>query len=301
MGGGEGWGTVGPDNREGESMTSLGGSIFVRNAVKFDYCIREAVESLVPLCDEVVVLDCQSEDDTMDILQELEAKHGNVRVYDGGEWECAPNFERLALLANQAKEFLRTKWHFMLQADEVLHEDSYPRVREALALAGPGNKTWMVKRFNLYPDFDHYVKENSKRKPCNDYPLRLGRRDIPAVGDAEGLFLVGFNPKWRDLIHIFHYGYVRRRDLILDKAIDMQSWFHGPNSQPDPRCVEMKKTTGFFRPEEIIPMSECKPLTMSHPKVALEWVQERRALLSSMRARADKVHIGPITAREGIS
>jgi len=278
---------------------SLGGSIFVRNAVKFDYCIQEAVESLIPLCDEVVVLDCQSEDETLDVLRALGRQYGNLRVYEGGEWECAPNFERLAILANQAKEYLKTKWHFMLQADEVLHEDSFPHIRKAIQRAGPGSKTWMVKRFNLYPDFDHYVKESSRRKPCNDYPLRLGRRDIPAVSDAESLFLVGFNPRWKDLIHIFHYGYVRKRDLILDKAIDMQSWFHGPNSQPDPRCIEMKRTTGMFKPEEIIPMSECKPLTMSHPKFALEWVGERRTLLASMRVEPQRAQ-DPITEREGI-
>ena len=47
---------------------TLGGSLFVRNAIQYDYCVEEAIESLAACCDEVFVLDCQSDDGTTEKL-----------------------------------------------------------------------------------------------------------------------------------------------------------------------------------------------------------------------------------------
>ena len=65
-------------------MKSLGGSLFVRNAIKYDYCIEEAVLSLVPICDEITIGDAGSDDGTLDVLRKLESDHNNIKVI---EWE----------------------------------------------------------------------------------------------------------------------------------------------------------------------------------------------------------------------
>ena len=41
------------------------GFSFVRNAIKFDYPVFEAITSILPLCDEFVVAVGKSEDDTL--------------------------------------------------------------------------------------------------------------------------------------------------------------------------------------------------------------------------------------------
>jgi hypothetical protein len=43
----------------------ISGFTFVRNAIKYDYPIVEAVRSILPLCDEVVVAVGDSDDDTL--------------------------------------------------------------------------------------------------------------------------------------------------------------------------------------------------------------------------------------------
>ncbi len=47
------------------------GFSIVRNAIKFDYPIVEAIQSVLPLCDEFVVAVGQSDDDTLALIQRI--------------------------------------------------------------------------------------------------------------------------------------------------------------------------------------------------------------------------------------
>src|SRR6266508_6547456 len=49
----------------------VSGFTFVRNAIKYDYPIVEAVESILPLCDEVVVAVGRSDDDTLALVRSI--------------------------------------------------------------------------------------------------------------------------------------------------------------------------------------------------------------------------------------
>src|SRR5687768_10364303 len=86
-----------------KKVQTLGGSMFIHNAIEFDYCITEALTSLHAICDDVVILDAESNDGTLDVLRELKKTLPKLRLIEGAKWECAPNFERLAILANQAR------------------------------------------------------------------------------------------------------------------------------------------------------------------------------------------------------
>ena len=51
----------------------VSGFTFIRNAVDYDYPIVEAIESILPLCDEVVVAVGQSDDATLALIQAIES------------------------------------------------------------------------------------------------------------------------------------------------------------------------------------------------------------------------------------
>jgi glycosyltransferase involved in cell wall biosynthesis len=250
-------------------MKTIGGSLFVRNAVEWDYCIKEAVMSLVPFCDEVIVGDAQSTDGTLDILKEIERNEPNVRVLENLPWECAKDNARLRLLANMVKSELNTDWHFMLQADEVVHESSIPQIW-AFADAVK-EKGALIRRWNLWDNFDQYVGLTSKFRPVGDRIIRLGELKYDAIGDAEGLGI----PVWEDMtnkIFIFHYGFMRNN--LVNKVLDTLTWFF-EGGEPDQRYVEMQKK-GTFKSELVIPKSELVDLPMPHPAVMSEWIEKRR-------------------------
>ncbi|HNP96088.1 MAG TPA: glycosyltransferase family 2 protein, partial [Cyclobacteriaceae bacterium] len=49
----------------------VSGFSFVRNAVKFDYPVVEAITSILPLCDEFVIAVGDSEDETRTLIQSI--------------------------------------------------------------------------------------------------------------------------------------------------------------------------------------------------------------------------------------
>ena len=259
--------------------SSLGGSIFTHNAVEFDYCISEALDSLCAICDSVVVLDAQSTDGTVEVIREAAKKHNNLKVVVGAEWECCKNYERLARLATFAKSFLKTDWHFMLQADEVLHENSFPFIKNAMAM--PGYTSFMVRRINLFGDLNHYLGFDlpQERKPCSDIVLRLAHTHYDAVGDAESLGCDSAtnSDEMVDKINIFHYGMVRRDVNFIEKIISMQSWFFGEGSQPDQRAVDMKANGETrFDWTRFKERSDLRRLHLEHPRFSKAWAEERQ-------------------------
>lgn len=265
-------------------MHEIGASLFIHNGLKYDYCLKEAIESVLELCDEVVVLEAESEDDTLSFLHEMSKKHPKLKVYDHGIWECASDYKRLAILANQARELLKSEWHFMIQADEVLHECSYDIIKKIIHDKEAIFDRYGCRRINLFKDFNHYIRFDidASRKPCSDTITRLGLKHIEVYGDAESLIPIGnmSNNHVPDIL-LFHYGMVRKRDVLLDKAIDMQSWFFANDGMGvDPQLLEMKEKYGEIRPEEIKPGSELAELKWTHPKFALNWIKEREAILA---------------------
>src|SRR5258706_11407300 len=145
---------------------TLGGSLFVRNAVKFGYCVTEALESLYALCDQVSILECGSEDGTQDVIRSWVSSKKDpakriVATYEH-VWEVGKNYDRLAILADAARAQLSTDWHFMLQADEVLHESAIPVIRSLIERPANG---YFCRRLNLFRSPDVHVRLDSNKKP----------------------------------------------------------------------------------------------------------------------------------------
>lgn len=263
-------------------MHKLGGSLFIHNGMKYDYCLRESIESILELCDEVVVLEAESDDNTLDFLHAMSRYYPKMRVYDHGIWECATDFKRLSILANQARELLESEWHFMIQADEVLHESSFDTIRKLIYL-DDGFDRYACRRINLWKDFNHYIRLDleQNRKPCNDTVIRLGRKEVETYSDAESLTPGGSN-KYVENMTIFHYGMVRKRDVLLDKAIAMQTWFFADTDgiDVDVRLIEQKEKYGELKPEGFFHDNDLDELKLTHPKFADEWVKEREAIIA---------------------
>ena len=262
-------------------IQGLGCSIFVHNAVEYDYCLREAVESLIPICEEIVILDAQSTDlATVQLIRRLESQYPTVKAFYGAEWECANNFTRLQILATEAKNKLshKIKWHFMLQADEVLHETSHKGIVQAIE---QGNKTaiqsFRVYRFHVYGNFSTMVSLTAPthRKPAGDWIIRLGKKELAVVGDAENLADLGCSTYFANKIILFHYGYMRHSTPMLKKGIDMTTWFGG-NIEPDKRLLDMQTTGRGWKPYEIMEKELLEPIRMPHPAIMAPWIEARK-------------------------
>ena len=85
-------------------MTTLGGSLMVCRGLNLDYCFLEAIESLLPVCDEVAVLLFSDED-----LEALKQKFNGerkliVQKKTEAEFDARPGKERLPYFTNIARD-----------------------------------------------------------------------------------------------------------------------------------------------------------------------------------------------------
>jgi hypothetical protein len=109
------------------------GFTFVRNGVMFDYPFLESINSLLPLCDEVVVAVGRSEDNTFERIKSLHSS--KLRIIDT-VWDDSlrTNGTVLAQQTNLALDQANGDWAIYLQADEILHENDYSNIRKAMIL-----------------------------------------------------------------------------------------------------------------------------------------------------------------------
>lgn len=254
-------------------MKELGGTLICHNALQYDYCIEASLESLAFLCDEVIVLDCESTDGTYDLVKKMQKTYHNIRVFKN-KWEVAPNYERLAILTNIARDKLDSGWHFNLQADEVVHEKSIPIIRKAIdGKSSFGGKSFSARRLNFWGDDRHYFKPTHKNPPVSPEVIRLASPVCNAVRDAESLSALNLSRNLVESIQIFHYGFIRDRVIMLDKIIDMQQWF---GFGVDKRVVGQKELIGVFNPWEFVSKADLAVFNGDHPKFAKKWLDERR-------------------------
>lgn len=68
-------------------MTRVSGFTFVHNAIEGGYPIVDAIQAVYPHVDDVLVVDMQSTDGTMDVIAKASDKFGMVHIYKReGEW-----------------------------------------------------------------------------------------------------------------------------------------------------------------------------------------------------------------------
>ena len=54
------------------SKMKVSGFTFIRNALKYDYLIVEAIQSILPICDEFIIAVGNSEDETLALIQKID-------------------------------------------------------------------------------------------------------------------------------------------------------------------------------------------------------------------------------------
>lgn len=111
----------------------VSGFSFIKNAIKYDYPIVEAITSILPICDEFVVAVGKSEDDTLSLIQSIDPH--KIRIIET-EWDESLREGGRVLAVETDKAFKAiskdSDWAFYIQGDEVMHEKYLPVVKNAM-------------------------------------------------------------------------------------------------------------------------------------------------------------------------
>lgn len=205
------------------------GFSFIRNAEKFGYPISEAIRSILPLCDEVVVAVGHSDDGTRSLVSSLGPK---IRMVDT-VWN--PKLQAGgAVLADETNKAFQAigpdaDWCLYIQGDEVLHEDGYDAIRQAMHRWKDDKKVdgLLLRYRHFYGSYD-YVGTSSLWYR-NEIRIIKNDKSIYSFRDAQG-FRKGNNEKLQVKAvdaWMHHYGWVRPPQTMQEKMNNFGRYYHG--------------------------------------------------------------------------
>lgn len=209
------------------------GFTFIRNAITYDYPIREAILSILPLCDDFVIAVGNSTDGTRDLIQSIAP--GKIRIIDT-VWDDSLRMGGQVLAQETNKAFSAigedTDWCFYIQGDEVVHEQYHDAIREGMLQWNDDKRVdgLLFKYEHFYGSYD-YVGTSSRWYP---HEIRIVRNDkkIYSYRDAQG-FRKGENEKLKVKpldAYVYHYGWVKdphamqRKQEIFHKLWHDDEW-----------------------------------------------------------------------------
>lgn len=207
----------------------ISGFTFIRNALKYDYPIVEAITSVLPLCDEFVVAVGKSDDKTRELIERIDSE--KIKIIDT-IWDDSlrEGGRVLAVETDKAYNAITedTDWCFYIQGDEVLHEKYYPAIRKAMKENLDNHKVdgLVFNYLHFYGSYD-YVGE-SYRWYRNEVRIIRKNKDFYSYRDAQG-FRKNDNKQLRVKkadAYIYHYGWVKKPDAMQKKQQDFNKLWH---------------------------------------------------------------------------
>ena len=189
----------------------VSGFTFIRNAVKNDYSIVEAIQSILPVCDEFVVAVGDSDDETLRLVQDINSPKIRIieTVWDTSIREGGRTF---AIETDKAYAAISpdTDWAFYIQGDECIHENYLPVIKKAMEehLVNPEVEGLLFKYLHFYGSYDYTA--SSRRWYRNEIRILKFHQGIHAYRDAQGFRKAGRKIKVKPInAYVYHYGWVK--------------------------------------------------------------------------------------------
>lgn len=258
----------------------ISGFSFVRNGEKLYYPVKESIESILPICDEFVVAvgDNDPDDRTRELIASIESP--KVKIIDT-VWD-EKYMKRGAIHGMQtdvAKEACSGDWLFYLQADEVIHEDDLPKIKQRCEelLDKKDVEGLLFNYHHFWGDYDHHHKSHG----WYPYEIRI-IRNHPKIHSFESAqsfryFENYVHPHQREGTrklnvakvdaHIFHYGWVRPPHYMQNKS----RYFNINHKGKDTANKIYDKLPKEF---DYGPLNQLEEYKGTHPKVMHERIKK---------------------------
>ncbi|HXH99711.1 MAG TPA: hypothetical protein VNI52_05560 [Sphingobacteriaceae bacterium] len=249
----------------------VSGFTFIRNAISNDYPIVQAIESILPLCDEFIVAVGQSEDETLLLIQNIQSDKIRIieTVWDENVKEGGRTF---ALETDKAYREISpdTDWAFYIQGDECVHEKYHPIIKKEMEQAMNDRvvEGLLFKYLHFYGSYDYTAV--SRRWYRNEIRLLKHDKAVSSYRDAQGFRKNGEKIKVKPIeAYIYHYGWVKPPKGLGNKVRNFNKFY-----QNKPWARNKVKTDYEFdygNAERLEKFSETHPEVMQKRIDAVNW------------------------------
>ncbi|KAF0198866.1 MAG: hypothetical protein FD170_3965 [Bacteroidetes bacterium] len=202
----------------------VSGFTFIRNAIKYDYPVVEAITSVLPLCDEFVVAVGNSDDNTRGLIECIGSP--KIRIIDT-VWDdtLREGGRVLAVETDKAFDALSadSDWAIYIQGDEVLHEQYLDTLREAMQQWKDHHEVegLLLNYLHFYGSYD--FTGDSRRWYRREVRVIRNDKSIRSYRDAQGFRKNNKPLKVKPVkATMHHYGWVKPPEFQQAK----QEYFH---------------------------------------------------------------------------
>jgi hypothetical protein len=206
----------------------VAGFTIIKNAIKYDYPVVEAINSVLPLCDVFYVGVGKSEDNTRQLIQAIPSE--KVIIVDT-VWDDSLR-EGGLVLSNETNKVFDSipdnyTWCFYIQSDECVHENDYQSIKSAMQKHK--NDTRVDGLLFEYKHFYGQYNYIGVGRRWYKNEIRIVRNDkcIRSYKDAQGFRKNGEKLKVKSTgAYIYHYGWVKAPKAQQAKQEDFNKLWH---------------------------------------------------------------------------
>ncbi len=247
----------------------IAGFTIIKNAVTNDFPIVEAIKSILPVVDEMIVLIGDSTDETIALIESI--GDSKIKIHHS-VWD--KNLRKggsvLAVETNKAFQLIDDTftWAFYIQGDEVVHEKYHANILAACEKYAKDEAVQgLLFRYKHFFGTYDYVGD-SRKWYAHETRIIRNNKAISAYKDAQG-FRIGSSklPVAALDASIYHYGWVKSPAQMRKKQKESAAFWNDDtkmsaiNASPDHYDF-----TGFDSLEKF---------TDTHPNVMLDRIQQK--------------------------
>jgi hypothetical protein len=265
----------------------VAGFTFIRNAILLDFPVKEAIASVLPLCDHFFVAVGKSDDDTLGWIRSI-APEKIIITETVWDQELVSGGAVYAAETDKAFDSVPEEydWCIYIQGDEVLHEKYLPVVRKAMedCLERKEAEGLLFGFRHFYATYD-YVGDSRKwyRKE-----IRVIRNDktIRSYRDAQGFRKTGKKLKVVAVeAEIYHYGWVRHPEIMQEKINAVKKYYQGISDEEIHRKEEAALFDYGRRYDALARFTDTHPAVMLERISRLNWQMDVDLKKIHMKAR----------------
>lgn len=247
----------------------IAGFTIIKNAVVNDFPIVEAIRSILPVVDEMIVLIGDSTDETIALIESI--GDPKIKIHHS-VWD--KNLRKggvvLAVETDKAFQLIGDSfdWAFYVQGDEVVHEKYYPAILEACRKYEHDSavKGLLFKYKHFFGTYD-YVGDSRK---WYDHEVRIIRNDkkISSYKDAQGFRIDGVKlPVALIDASIYHYGWVKSPEQMKKKHKTTSVFWNN-----DEQVSKINESPDYYDFSEF---DSLEKFTGTHPSVMKDRIERK--------------------------
>lgn len=243
---------------------------FIKNGQLLGYPFIQSINSILPIVDEFVINVGKSEDNTLELVEEIGdpkirviQSHWNEEMKDRG---YVYGQQKMIAQFNCTGD-----WAFYLEGDELVHEDDLTLIKESCEqhLHNSSVEAITFDYYHFYGNTNSYLDSPGWYRR----EARIIRNSIRSYA-PDGLFWlvlgrnkVGRYPKSaHSNARIFHYGWVRSEQQMNLKSRQVQRYWNKVHQEIDYRQIDQKILKEFRG---------------SHPALIKEWFPREEGLFQA--------------------